>query len=61
MISDEELIQNFEIKIKQLSIEQNKNHISGDNSSFALKAYFENAGQIERLIFAIKQLKKRGG
>jgi hypothetical protein len=56
MITAEELISNFELKRKQLVAEQNANHLSGDNSSFALNAYFENVEQIDRLNFAIKKL-----
>ncbi len=59
MITTEELISNFELKIKQLEAEQKANHLSGDNSSFALNAYFETQEQIDRLNFAIKEFKKR--
>jgi len=59
MLSNKELITNFEAKIKQLIIEQNANQNSGDNSSFALNSYFENAGRIDRLQLCIKQLRKR--
>ena len=59
MISDEQIIANFEVKIKQLIAENNANHESGDMSREALYAYIENAEHIDRLKYAIAHYKNR--
>ena len=59
MNGNEQIIANFEIKIKQLITENNANHESGDMSRGAFRSYCENAERIDRLKFAIEQLKKR--
>ena len=59
MITNEQLIANFETKIEQLTIKNNENHTSEDMSREALRSYCENAERIDRLKYAITQLQKR--